>query len=451
MTPQELRKSLLLSAFKGKITSQRKEESSVLLLSKIQKSGFGNKKYHSYADNLSPYDIPSNWSWCMFHQVVSLENGQKINGKKMPYLEAKYLRGSCEPKYEESGEFIEPGTKVVLVDGENSGEVFITSENGYLGSTFKVLNINSVVCEKYVLLFMKLHQDDYRNNKKGAAIPHLNKNIFFEMPFPIPPLEEQERIVAKIEGLMPLVDRYEEAWNRLELFNKKFPAEFERSLLFSAVQGKIVEQNKNEGTGKDILEKLKRKPVDDDVEKPFDIPDSWVWCRLDDVTSKKIKRGKSPKYITNSGVAVFAQKCNTKYGTIDLSLAKYLDEATLSKYDDEEFMVDGDIVLNSTGNGTLGRIGMYHDADNPSLLRVVPDSHVTVLRISKSINLMYAYYYLKYCQQDLEKLGEGSTNQTELAPKVVSSILFPLPPLEEQNRIVKKLQELLPLCKKLVK
>ena len=177
MTPQELRKSLLLSAFKGKITSQRKEESSVLLLSKIQKSGFGNKKYLSYADNLSPYDIPSNWSWCMFHQVVSLENGQKINGKKMPYLEAKYLRGSCEPKYEESGEFIEPGTKVVLVDGENSGEVFITSENGYLGSTFKVLNINSVVCEKYVLLFMKLHQDDYRNNKTGAAIPHLNKNI----------------------------------------------------------------------------------------------------------------------------------------------------------------------------------------------------------------------------------------------------------------------------------
>lgn len=127
-----------------------------------------------------------------------------------------------------------------------------------------------------------------------------------------------------------------------------------------------------------------------------------------------------------------------------MSLAQYLDETKLSKYPEEEFMMDNDIVLNSTGNGTLGRVGIYHNSDNPNGHPVVPDSHVTIIRTNTHISVKFAFYSLKYYQPYMEKLGSGSTNQTELSAGVVKALLFPFPPLAEQKRIVAKIEELLP-------
>lgn len=118
---------------------------------------------------------------------------------------------------------------------------------------------------------------------------------------------------------------------------------------------------------------------------PFDIPDTWEWMRLKNCCSKEIRRGKSPKYADESGTLVFAQKCNTKYNGIDVGLALYLDETTLSRYPADEYMQDGDVVVNSTGTGTLGRVGFYQTADNRLELPIVPDSHVTVVRGSSNI------------------------------------------------------------------
>lgn len=128
-----------------------------------------------------------------------------------------------------------------------------------------------------------------------------------------------------------------------------------------------------------------------------------------------------------------------------MSLAKYLNESKLPNYSTEEFMEDKDIVLNSTGNGTLGRVGIFRSADNPSGLPIVPDSHVTVIRITSLISSSFAFYYLHYYQPYMEKLGSGSTNQTELSTSVVQAILFPLPPLSEQRRIVAKIEKFMPL------
>lgn len=238
------------------------------------------------------------------------------------------------------------------------------------------------------------------------------------------------------------------------------PQELKASILQMAVQGKLVDQRSEEGSGLELYQRVleekrtlikrglfkKDKPLSDisSDDIPFDIPDEWCWGRLDDIVSKPIRRGKSPKYTTESGTLVFAQKCNTKGGYIDLSLALYLDESKLEKYPSEEFMLDCDIVINSTGNGTLGRVGMYHASDNPGNLSVVPDSHVTVIRVSKSISTEYVYYVLKHYQPYMEKLGTGSTNQTELSANTVRSLLFPIPPLAEQNRIVTKIEALLP-------
>lgn len=238
------------------------------------------------------------------------------------------------------------------------------------------------------------------------------------------------------------------------------PQELKNSILQLAIQGKLVEQRAEEGTAQELYRQIqeekkrlvkegkikKEKPLPEiaDEEVPFDIPESWMWVRLDDIVAKTIKRGKSPTYTTKSNTLVFAQKCNTKAGNINLSLAQYLDESKLSKYPTEEFMVDGDIVINSTGNGTLGRVGIFHNTDNPDGYPVVPDSHVTVIRNSPYMLVNFVLIALKYYQPYMEKLGSGSTNQTELGAGIIKALLFPLPPLAEQKRIVAKIEELLP-------
>ena len=238
------------------------------------------------------------------------------------------------------------------------------------------------------------------------------------------------------------------------------PQELKNSILQQAIQGKLVEQRPEEGTAEELFQQIqeekqrliaggkikKEKPLPEitEEEKPFDIPESWKWVRLGEIVVKTIKRGKSPTYIAKSNVLVFAQKCNTKAGYIDLSLAQYLDEKKLANYPQEEFIINNDIVLNSTGNGTLGRVGIYRNSDNPNNYPLVPDSHVTVIRVNKSIDISFVFYTLKYYQPILEKLGSGSTNQTELSAGTVKALLFPLPPLAEQKRIVAKIEELLP-------
>ena len=172
-----------------------------------------------------------------------------------------------------------------------------------------------------------------------------------------------------------------------------------------------------------------------DEEIPFDIPDAWEWVRLENCCSKEIRRGKSPKYVDESGTLVFAQKCNTKYNGIDIGLALYLDESTLGKYPTDEFMQDGDVVVNSTGTGTLGRVGFYRTSDNHIGLPIVPDSHVTVIRGGNRIQAFYLYVCMKANQSKIEKEGEGSTNQKELKPLMLKEMLVPIPPLSEQKRI----------------
>lgn len=173
-----------------------------------------------------------------------------------------------------------------------------------------------------------------------------------------------------------------------------------------------------------------------DEEIPFDIPNTWEWIRLKNCCSKEIRRGKSPKYTSESSTLVFAQKCNTKYNGIDIRLALYLDECTLSRYPTDEYMQDGDVVVNSTGTGTLGRVGLYRTRDNHLGLPIVPDSHVTVIRGFSSIQTFYLYTFMKANQSELEKKGEGSTNQKELKPLTLKEMLVPMPPISEQKRIV---------------
>lgn len=251
--------------------------------------------------------------------------------------------------------------------------------------------------------------------------------------------------------------------------------QLKNSILQMAVQGKLVPQDPNDEPASVLLERIraekeklikegkikkeknpsvifrgadnlpyekigKNEPVCIADEVPFEIPESWEWVKLKDIVIKEVKRGKSPMYANSGNVLVFAQKCNTKAGSIDLSLAKHLDLKVFTKYPDEEYMQDNDIVVNSTGNGTLGRIGAFRGSDRIDDCIIVPDSHVTTIRVNAALISDYIYYALTYYQPYLEKNCSGSTNQTELKPAVIANLFIPVPPYAEQGRIVKKLK-----------
>lgn len=156
------------------------------------------------------YNIPNNWIWIYQNFVCQLANGEKMSGEEYPYLEVKYLRGDTDAEIKDSGRFITANTKVILVDGENSGQVFEVLEDGYMGSTFKALNISEIVNEKYLLYYVDSKRELLKKNKTGSAIPHLNKRLFLGLGFPLPPLPEQQRIVEQIESLFSKLDEAKE-------------------------------------------------------------------------------------------------------------------------------------------------------------------------------------------------------------------------------------------------
>ncbi len=492
MTPEQLKLSILQTAFQGKLTGENSQEGTAEeLYQQIQaekqrlikeKKIKKEKPLADISADEIPFDIPENWRWCyvgdlFLHNTGKAQNSSgSTNGtirkfittsnlywgefdftkvKEMPFTDAELER--CTVK---------KGDLLVCEGGDcGRSAVWSYDEEVCIQNHVHRLRPYRDVNIYYFYYLFYLYKNTGRLRGRGVAIQGLSNEAIHKVVLPLAPLEEQHRIVAKIEELLPYVDRYAAAYEKLEQFNAKFPQDMKKSILQYAIQGRLVEQRPEEGTGEELyrqiqaekqrliengkLKKEKSLPEIAEDEVPFGIPESWRWVRLDDVVKKPVKRGKSPTYTQRSGTLVFAQKCNTKAGYINLDIALFLDEQKLDKYPSEEFMQDCDIVINSTGNGTLGRVGMYRDADNPRQLLVVPDSHVTVIRTLQTICVEYVYYVLKHYQPYMEKLGTGSTNQTELSASTVRALLLPLPPLAEQERIVAKIEELLPLCGRL--
>ena len=176
-------------------------------------------------------------------------------------------------------------------------------------------------------------------------------------------------------------------------------------------------------------------------EWPYKIPENWRYCKIAGITTR-IKRGKAPKYVPESDIPVFAQKCNQKDGTIAMEKAQFLNPEMVKKIADDEYLQDKDIVINSTGTGTLGRVGLYKNTYAFPFTKVLPDSHITVVRTEQYVKPKFLYYFLKSKQEYLEQSGVGTTNQKELRPEVIGEIAAPLPPFAEQERIVDRIERL---------
>ena len=209
--PEALKKSILQEAIQGRLVPQdpKDEPASVLLESirkekeRLFKEGKLKKKdlvTTPITEDEKPFEIPTTWEWVRLGEICYLVDGEKKNEKGL-LLDAKFLRGKTSGEYLQSGKHVKQGDNIILVDGENSGEVFNVPIDGIMGSTFKQLIINSAIHKQYLLMQILNYKELLRNSKKGAAIPHLNKDIFRNLPVGLPPLAEQHRIVEKIEEL----------------------------------------------------------------------------------------------------------------------------------------------------------------------------------------------------------------------------------------------------------
>ena len=225
--PSFLKKSILQEAIQGKLVPQielegtaqelheqiKSEKQSLVKEGKLKKSALtdsvifkgDDNKYYEQVDGIavpieSDYDFPSTWEVVRLSHICRLMDGEKKEGNHV-CLDAKYLRGKSTGTYLDKGKFVAKGNNIILVDGENSGEVFTVPHDGYMGSTFKQLWVSSRMYLPYVLYIIQFYKNLLRNSKKGAAIPHLNKDIFYSLLIGIPPYQEQERIANAIGEL----------------------------------------------------------------------------------------------------------------------------------------------------------------------------------------------------------------------------------------------------------
>ena len=200
-TIREAKSKVLDLAIHGKLVPQDpNDEPACELLKRI------NPNAEITSDNGHYQKLPEGWVITPMQTLCALVDGEKQNGIERINLDVKYLRGEREAKVLTSGKYTAANTLLILVDGENSGEVFRAPVDGYQGSTFKQLSIHEVMYTDYVLQVINLHRKTLRENKVGSAIPHLNKKLFKAINVPIPPYEEQKRIVNAINKTFTILD-----------------------------------------------------------------------------------------------------------------------------------------------------------------------------------------------------------------------------------------------------
>ena len=205
-TIKQAKNKILELAIHGKLVPQDPNDKPASeLLKRI------NPKAEITCDNEHYAQLPKGWSIISMQDICKLKDGIKLDSTPLINLDVKYLRGTSAGKVIDSGKFVTANSYMILVDGENSGEVFKTSIDGYQGSTFKLLNIDQNVNEKYILNVINLHRKALRENKVGSAIPHLNKKLFKAISVPLPPYNEQIRIVEAIKSIFNILDAIKES------------------------------------------------------------------------------------------------------------------------------------------------------------------------------------------------------------------------------------------------
>ena len=469
MTPQELKNSILQLAIQGKLVKQRPEEGTAQeLYAQIQaekqrliKEGKIKKEkpLPEITEDEKPFEIPDGWMWVRLGNCGSWGSGAtpsrtnpEYYGGTIPWLKTGDLNDGIIkeiPEYitelalrKTSVRLNPPGSVLMAMYGATIGKLGILARPATTNQACCACIPYSGIYNKYLFFFLLTSRKSFIKMGEGGAQPNISKEKIVNYPMPLPPLAEQKRIVAKIEELLPLVDRYEQAWTKLEDFNHRFPEDMKKSILQQAIQGKLVEQRPEEGTAQELYEQIqtekqrlikqgklkKEKPLPEvtEEEKPFEIPEGWMWVRLGQIFN--LQAGKN------------------------ITAANIYDEPS----EKHKYLCYG-------GNGVRGYVSSFNREGNFALIgrqgalcgniniangQCYATEHAVVVDHYNLTDVLWGARFLKAL--NLNQYATA-TAQPGLAVSNIIKVLIPLPPLAEQKRIVEKLEELLAMCERLNK
>lgn len=489
MTPEQLKASILQYAIQGKLVEQRAEE------------GTGEELYQQIQANLDaisevqtkkknkilpieekdiPFNIPETWRWVRLGTIGYTNIGLTYRPKDQTMDGVIVLRSSNI----QNGKMVyEDIVKVNMEIPDNKmckiGDILICARNGSkrlvgksaivdkAGMSFGAfMAIFRSVCNQYIIHV--INSAYFRNSLLGdtgtTTINQITQDMLKNSLVPLPPLFEQKRIVAKIEELLPYIDRYAASYERLEQVNTEFPEDMKKSILQYAIQGKLVEQRPEEGTGKELYRQIqtekqrltkegkikKEKPLPEiaENEKPYDIPDNWTWVRFGDLGS--YKKGPFGSAITksmfvpkgNGAIKVYEQKNAIQK---DATLGDYYIRRDYFESKMKGFEVfPGDIIVSCAG--TIGETYVMPDKFEQGIIN-------QALMRMKIFEPLYIPYFLTFFDFVLKKNARSGSKGSAIKNippfEILKNYLVPIPPLAEQKRIVAKLEEILPLCERL--
>lgn len=463
----DLRQAVLQAAIQGKLTKQLPEDGNAAdLLKEIAKEKAqiikeGKIKKEKSLSEITldevPFDIPDNWKWCRIGHVLSMQAGKTTIASsirdsiddeyKYPCYGGNGVRG-YKNEYNREGYHAIVGRQGALCGNINFAKgKFYATEHAVVVDCYANMNMACVG------LFLKaLNLNQYAT---ATAQPGISVAKILETVFPLPPLAEQHRIVAKVEELMARIDDLEKTETELEKLKAAFPGDMKAALLQAAMQGKLTEQLPGDGDAADLLKQIskeksqliregkikKEKPLPDITpdEIPFDIPDNWRWVRLGDCGYTNIGLTYKPNNINSEGTIVLRSN-NIQNGKMDYS------DLVRVKMDIPENKICkiGDILI-CARNGSKKLVGKSAIIDRENM------SFGAFMAIFRT----HCNYYINYLIQSpyfrKSVLGDaGTTTINQLTQDMLKNFLCPLPPLAEQKRIVEKLDKLLPLCDGLV-
>ena len=485
MTPEQLKASILQYAIQGKLVEQRVEEGTgeelyqqiqaekqrLIQEKKIKKE----KTLVEITEDEIPFDIPESWKWVRLGDCTGYSQTKpKISPKD---ITDDMWSLDLEDIQKESGAILTrttaserkiTGDKVLFYKGQvlysklrpYLKKILIAPDNGIC--TPELVPFNTyLVYANYIVYVLRSPHIDYVVNSVtyGVKMPRVGTETMVNLLIPLPPLSEQKRIVAKIEELLPLIGRYAVAYEKLEQFSAKFPEDMKKSILQYAIQGKLVEQRAEEGTGEELYQQIqaekqhliaekkikKEKPLPEIAENeiPFDIPESWKWVRLNNIAESIVDCPHStPKYLD----------METEYCTIDTNCIDGKGDITKWRYVDADTYTariarltpqKDDIVY--TREGSICRAAIL-----PEGPKVCLGQRVMLIRSANGVfpqfirRLLMSPMVIRKLTEQQKGIGAKHVNVSD-----VCNLILPLPPLAEQERIVAKLEEILPLCERL--
>ena len=487
MTPEQLRASILQYAMEGKLVKQDpNDESASELLQKIEKKKDELikekkirkiKKLPTITDDIEPFSIPKTWDWKYLSDIANITKlagfeytkyiKPNLTNKGIPIFKAKNIQsGKTLNDFENyipeklSDELVRSqlNKKCLLTPYVGSiGKVAIFSGKykAHLGSNVgkieMIKNEGQGIDEEFIMYYLQSPHgfDQLTKYLKSTAQPSISITALREVIVPLPPLEEQKRIVAKIEKLMPLVDEYAESYNRLQKIDNEFEDKLKQSVLQYAMEGKLVKQNPSDEPASELIKKIenekaelvkegkikksKKLPAITDDEKPFDIPDSWEWVRLVNIGDWGAGATPSRQHPEYYGGDVLWLKTGDLNDGVIQDTSEKITEAGVAN-SSVKVNQPGNILIAMYG-ATIGKLGIVGKT-------LVTNQACCGCTPFKGIYNLYLFYYLLSARNRLIELGSGGA-QPNISKTKIENFIFPLPPLEEQKRIVTRIEKIM--------